>query len=196
MLESALLALFEKEQPSIYKVRDCLTRLARFTSRPNQSVAGDWIIFWASREGCVDKTFGTGVTVDDVWLEMQEYLIRLGSRKEGRTCEGAEILRKVGPFPNLSNSMKGKYEITGTNGLRIIFDDIKTDEDKDVSVKGENLKEKVVEVDVIYSSPAVIAMQTEDENGECDFYVLTPVRDLRREVNKFLGAERRRFLFN
>lgn len=196
MLESALLALFEKETPSIYKVRDCLTRLARLASRPNQALAGDWIIFWTSRQGAVDKTFGTGLSLEDDWVEMQEYLIRIGSRKDGRKFEGAEVLRKVGPFPNFSNSMRGKYEIMGTNALRVTFTDIKTDEDKDVEVGGNVLKEKVVDVDVIYSSPALIAMQTEDASGECDFYVLTPVRDVQREVNKFLGLERRRFFFN
>lgn len=196
MLESALLSLFEKEQPSIYKVREILTRLASLVKRPNQAIAGDWIVFWASREGCVDKTFGTGVTEDDMWLQMQEFLLRFSSRKEGRTVQAAEVIRKVGPFPNLSNSMSGKYEIMGTNGLRMTFDEIQTDESKDVEVKGAKITEKVVDVDVIYSSPQLIAMQTEDESGECDFYVLTPVRDIKREVNKLLGLERRRFFFS
>merc|ERR1712176_1044747 len=125
-----------------------------------------------------------GITIDDMWMHMQEYLIRIGSRKEGRVVEAAEILRRVGPFPNQSNSLKGTYVVNGTNGLQINFNKIATDE------------EKKVDVDVIYSSQAMIAIQTLDEGGECDFFVLTPIKDLQRRLNKELGLERRRFFFN
>lgn len=196
MLEAALLQLFEKEEPDIFKVRELLTRLARLTPRPNTAITGDWIIFWASREGCVDRVFGTGVTEENWWLEMQEFLLRLSTRKEGRVVEAAEVLRKVGPFPNQSNSLKGTYVTQGTNGLRLVFNDISSDEGLEVEVEGNKIKEKVVEVDVIYSSKGILAMQTMDDGGECDFFVLTPIRDLQREVNKLLGLERRRFFFN
>jgi len=195
MLESALLQLFQREEPNIIRVRDCLTRLARLDPRPNTAVKGDWIIFWASREGCVDRVFGSGAT-NEWWLNLQEFLIRLSSRKEGRLVEGIEIIRKVGPFPNQSNSLKGTYEPYGTNGLRINFTEIQSDDGKDVEVEGKIVKDKAVEVDVIYSSPGILALQTQDEAGECDFFVLTPIDDLEREREKLLGLERRRYLLN
>lgn len=186
-----MLDLFQDEEPSIYKVRDCLMRLSKNCPRPNQQIQGDWIIFWASREGCVDKLFGTGMT-EPWWMEMQEYLIRIGSRKEGRVVEAAEVIRRVGPFPNQSNSLKGTYSIAGTNSLQFRFTEIKTDDEKEI----EGCKEKVIDVDVIYSSANMVALQYEDTSGECDFYVLTPVEDLTREVNRLVGAERARYFFN
>ena len=32
------------------------------------------------------------------------------------------------------------------------------------------MSDEVIDVDVIYSSKTMIALQWEDENGECDFY--------------------------
>ena len=93
-------------------------RLAKTNKKPNQNLAGDWIIFWASREGCqkprllrlqkemprgVDKLFGTGMTDEGWWLQLQddfvcceslceslceEYLLRLSSKKQGGTSFG------------------------------------------------------------------------------------------------------------
>lgn len=197
MLEAALLdLLYETDEPDILKVRDCLTRLSQLNPTPNTTIQGNWIIYWASKEGVVDKVFGTGVTIDDDWLTMQEFLFRITSKKEGRVIEGAEIIRRIGPFPNQSNSLKGKYAIAGTNGLRIIFDMIQTDDEKDVEVKGEIVSTKEIVVDVIYSSKELVAMQTTDDGGECDFFVLTPIEDLEKERNRLVGGERRRYFFN
>ena len=53
MLEGALKTLFQRmDEPDIFKVREILMRLAKTNKKPNQNLAGDWIIFWASREGC------------------------------------------------------------------------------------------------------------------------------------------------
>eukprot|EP00931_Biecheleriopsis_adriatica_P122796 TRINITY_DN97839_c0_g1_i1.p2 TRINITY_DN97839_c0_g1~~TRINITY_DN97839_c0_g1_i1.p2 ORF type:complete len:294 (+),score=56.10 TRINITY_DN97839_c0_g1_i1:55-936(+) len=196
MLEGALLTLFQRmeDAPDIYKVREILGKLAKLNPRPNQNLAGDWIIFWASREGCVDKLFGTGMTDEGWWMQLQEFLLRLGPSKKGRIAEAAEIIRKVGPFPNQSNSLKGKYAPTGTNRLRIIFDEIKTDDGKELTVReGER---KVVDCDVIYSSKTMMALQWEDANGECDFYVLTPVDDIKKKVDEFVGTAKARTFFN
>lgn len=203
MLEAVLLKMFdESDEPDILQMRETITRLAMLTPLPNSQVVGDWIIYWASREGCVDRVFGTGMTIeaDGVFgfggMQMQEFLLHFSSKKEGRACEGAEIIRKVGPFPNQSNSLKGKYVIAGTRGLRIEFTGISTDEGNDVELKGEKVSEKVIELEVLYSSKNIVAMQAQDEKGEYDFFVLTPIEDLEKEANRLLGGERRRFFFN
>lgn len=196
MMEGALKTLFARmDEPDIYKVREILMRLAKTNPRPNQTLTGDWIIFWASREGCIDKLFGTGMTDEGWWMQLQEYLIRFGKKKEGRICEAIEIVRKVGPFPNQSNCLRGKYAISGTNRLKITFSEMKTDEGKDLEFR-EGKKKMVVDVDVIYSSKKMIAIQWEDDNGECDFYVLTRVKDLIAERDKFVGTSRARYFFN
>mmetsp|Transcript_40033 Transcript_40033/g.95610 ORF Transcript_40033/g.95610 Transcript_40033/m.95610 type:complete len:289 (-) Transcript_40033:75-941(-) len=196
MMEGALKTLFARmDEPDIYKVREILMRLAKTNPRPNQNLAGDWIIFWASREGCIDKLFGTGMTDEGWWMQLQEYLLRFGKKKEGRVCEAIEIVRKVGPFPNQSNCLRGNYAISGTNRLKITFSEMKTDEGKDLEFR-EGKKKMVVDVDVIYSSKKMIAIQWEDDNGECDFYVLTRVKDLIAERDKFVGTSRARYFFN
>ncbi|CAJ1429322.1 unnamed protein product, partial [Effrenium voratum] len=196
MLEGALTTLFKRmEEPDIFKVREILMRLAKTNPRPNQKLTGDWIIFWASREGCVDKLFGSGVTEEGWWLQMQEYLLRLSNKKQGRKVEAIEIVRKVGPFPNQSNSLKGTYAASGTNRLKIVFTEMKTDEGKDIEPRGGKDK-MVVDVDVIYSSKNMIALQWEDANGECDFYVLTPVNSILEERDKYVGTSRARNFFN
>jgi len=203
MLESVIKELFDRsDEPDIFQVRDCLSRLARLSKRPNTTISGDWVIFWASREGCVDRLFGSGITEEEGGIGgffkyvTQEYYIRIGSRKDGRSVEGAEVLRKVGPFPNQFNSFKGTYEVIGTTGLRIVFNKIQTDEEKDLEVKGEVLSEKTIEVDVIYSSKGMVCLQKQDSAGEFDFFVLTPVEDVNVEVNKLLGAERKGLFFS
>lgn len=196
MLEGALLQLFDRgDDPDIYKVREILMRLAKTNPRPNQTVAGDWIIFWASREGCVDKLFGTGMTNDGWWMKLQEYLIKFGSRKGGRILEAAEVIRKVGPYPNQSNSLKGIYTVAGTNRLQITFNEMKTDGGSELPFPN-NEKEKVIVLDVVYSSPKMVCLQWEDENGECDFYVLTPVENIYSEVDRLVGTTRARYFFN
>jgi len=194
VIEGAILQLFQDEEPSIYKVRDCLASLGKLVKKPNTSVAGDWIIFWASREGSVDKVFGPGVT-KDWWLQMPEYLIRFSTKQGGRVVEAAEVIRKVGPFPNQSNSLKGVYSVAGTNGLQIKYNKIQTDEEEDLPIPGGG-EEMVIDVDVIYSSKTMLALQWQDTSGECDFFVLTPVEDTQRELDKLTGAERARFFFN
>lgn len=197
ILEAALLTLFKSDAPDIYEVRSCLTRLATLTTRPNSSIVGDWIIFWASKEGSVDTTFGTGITLNNWWLKLQEYLIRFRNRKEGRTVEAFEILRKVGPFPNQSTHLKGTYVAAGTNGLQIDFQDMRTDEGTDIKLAdGTVMLKKSVVLDVIYSSPKILAIQAQDSNGECDFFVLTPVEDVQREADRLTGQERRKYFLN
>jgi len=196
MLEAALLKLFEYDEPDIFKVRDILSRLARLSKKPNAQIFGDWMIFWASARGCVDKVFGTGVTFKDQWVTLQEYLLRLSTKKEGRLVEAAEVLRRVGPFPNEHNIMKGVYAVSGTTTLRITFDDIKTQSDKKLELP-DGATEKIIDLNVIYSSKGILAMQyTDEESGECDFFVCTPVDDMQTELKKLLGLDRRRFLFN
>lgn len=196
-MEAALLTLFKSDAPDIYEVRSCLTRLATLTTRPNSSIVGDWIIFWASKEGSVDTTFGTGITLNNWWLKLQEYLIRFRNRKEGRTVEAFEILRKVGPFPNQSTHLKGTYVAAGTNGLQIDFQDMRTDEGTDIKLAdGTVMLKKSVVLDVIYSSPKILAIQAQDSNGECDFFVLTPVEDVQREADRLTGQERRKYFLN
>ncbi|CAL1149278.1 unnamed protein product [Cladocopium goreaui] len=196
MLEGALKTLFKRmDEPDIFKVREILMRLAKTNTKPNQNLAGDWIIFWASREGCVDKLFGTGMTDEGWWLQLQEYLLRLSTKKQGREAEAIEIVRKVGPFPNQSNSLKGTYVPSGTNRLKIIFTEFKTDDGKDMKPRGDQ-EEVVIDVDVIYSSKTMIALQWEDANGECDFYVLTRVNSIIEERDKFVGTSKARNFFN
>jgi len=196
MMEGALKTLFKRmDEPDIYKVREILMRLAKTNPRPNQNLTGDWVIFWASREGCIDKLFGSGMTDEGWWMQLQEYLLRFGKKKEGRVCEAIEIIRKVGPFPNQSNCLRGKYECSGTNRLKIVFKEMKTDDGKDLEFR-EGKDKMVVDVDVIYSSKKMIAIQWEDSNGECDFYVLNRVSDIIAERDKFVGTSRARFFFN
>ena len=92
--------------------------------------------------GGVDKLFGTGMTDEGWWLQLQEYLLRLSTKKQGREAEAIEIIRKVGPFPNQSNRLKGSYVPSGTNRLKMIFKEFTTDEGKDMKVRGD--KEELV----------------------------------------------------
>lgn len=196
MLERGLLELFDRmEEPDIYKVREILMRLAKLTPKPNQKLAGDWIIFWASREGCVDKLFGCGATDEGWYMQLNEYMLRFSTAKKGRVVEAAEIIRKVGPFPDRSYRMKGKYTIQGVNGLKIVFTDLKEPDGKEMEARGG--KDKIViDCDVLYSSKTMIAMQWEDNNGECDFYVLTPVEDIDAKADEFTGVSKAKTFFN
>eukprot|EP00929_Paragymnodinium_shiwhaense_P016733 TRINITY_DN12535_c0_g1_i1.p1 TRINITY_DN12535_c0_g1~~TRINITY_DN12535_c0_g1_i1.p1 ORF type:complete len:315 (+),score=75.24 TRINITY_DN12535_c0_g1_i1:61-1005(+) len=187
LLESVLLTLFQADTPDIFRVRDCLTRLARLDPRPNSSIAGEWMIFWASKEGCVDQIFGTETTIDDPWKKIKEYMIRFTGKKQGRFVEGAEIVQPVGPFPNRQNSLFGKYAIMGTTSMRITFDDVQDDEKKAITFK-DGAKEKVIDLNVIYASKRLVAMQWSDESGECDFFVLTPV-EWEEKRKKLLGQD-------
>lgn len=198
--ESNILELFKlTEEPSIYTVRAALATLAKLCPRPNANIQGDWIIFWASREGCVDRVFGTGKTDVGWWYQMQEFLLRFGSKKEGKVCEAAEIIRRVGPFPNEANSLKGSYLTAGTTGLKIVFTEVKTVDGREIELQDGTFakQKKIIKCDVIYSSEKMVALQAEDKkSGEFEFYILTPVENIRTEVNRLLGAERARFLFN
>lgn len=199
ILETALLNVFkDTESPDIFKIRDLLTRLARLTPKPNKLVAGNWIIYWASREGCVDRAFTSGCAKDVWWLELQEFVLRLSRRKEGKKAEAFEILRKVGPYPNQSNSLRGEYTTSGVNGLQIKFTEFKTDDGNEVELAdGTVVTEKVIDLDVIYASPKILAVQsTENETGECDFYVMNAVDSIENECARQVGEERRRFFFN
>merc|ERR1719253_263792 len=124
---------------------------------------------------------------------MQEYLLRFSTRREGRKVVGVEVIRKTGPFPNQANLMKGTYQIAGTRGLTITYNDIQTEGDEDVEVDGKKVLSKTVELDVLYASDGLVAFQTE---GEEDFFVLTPIEDIRQKQSQLLGRERARFFFN
>eukprot|EP00930_Biecheleria_cincta_P084347 TRINITY_DN73832_c0_g1_i1.p1 TRINITY_DN73832_c0_g1~~TRINITY_DN73832_c0_g1_i1.p1 ORF type:complete len:296 (-),score=52.59 TRINITY_DN73832_c0_g1_i1:205-1092(-) len=197
MLERGMLELFDKmEEPDIYKVREILMRLAKLSSKPNQKLAGDWIIFWASREGCVDRLFGSGATDEGWYMQLNEYMLRFSPAKKGRVVEAAEIIRKVGPFPDRSYRMKGKYSIQGINGLKIEFTELREPDGKEMKARGGKDK-LVVDCDVLYSSKTMIAMQWEDSNGECDFYVLTPVEEgIDAKADEFTGVSKARTFFN
>jgi len=192
----------ETDLPDIFLMREILGRLSRFDPTPNRNIQGDWIIYWASKERAVDEIFGTGITIDseDMFgfgaLVLDEFLLQFSSRKQGRKVLGVEVAKKTGPFPNQSNVLKGTHSIVGTRGLKIQFDDIKTAGADDVEVKGEKILSKTVEVDVLYASKGMIALQTEAEAGEYDFFVLTPIDDIYSKHEQLLGQHRRRFLFN
>lgn len=197
MLEAGLLELFDKmEEPDIYKVREILMRLAKLSSKPNQRLAGDWIIFWASREGCVDRLFGSGATDEGWYMQLNEYMLRFSTAKKGKIAEAAEIIRKVGPFPDRSYRFKGKYVVEGVNGLKIVFDDLKEPDGKAMKARGGKNK-LVIDCDVLYSSKTMLAMQWEDTNGECDFYVLTPVEEgIDERADLFTGVAKAKTFFN
>eukprot|EP00933_Yihiella_yeosuensis_P063303 TRINITY_DN66412_c0_g1_i1.p1 TRINITY_DN66412_c0_g1~~TRINITY_DN66412_c0_g1_i1.p1 ORF type:complete len:337 (+),score=49.33 TRINITY_DN66412_c0_g1_i1:40-1011(+) len=198
MLEGSLLQIFDqRDEPDIFKMREIMMRLAKLCARPNQTITGDWIIFWASRDGCVDKLFGTGMTKEWYFI-LQEYLLRFKKLKNRgkviRYCEAHEILRKVGPFPMQSNCFKGSYKAEGPHQLQITFNDIRTDDDKPI-VEKEDGNDKEIVLDIIYSSPKLLIFQSEDDNGECDFYVCTPIDDIIKKRDKLVGADKGDTLF-
>jgi hypothetical protein len=206
MLEASLLKLFdETDEPDIFVMRETLSRLAGLVPKPNADIIGSWIIYWANREGATDRVFGTGATIEENGAfglgfggkVLQEFLIRFFPKREGRRVEAAEIIRKLGPFPNESNVMKGSYEAEGTRGLSIKLDDIKTLAGEEVEVKGEKIASKKIQLDVLYASKTMVALQAEGEQeGDFEFFVLTPIEDMNRKQEQLLGLERRRFLFN
>jgi len=201
LLEGVLLELLEKDVPNIFKVREILARLSKTQKKPNQKLDGDWMLFWASRDLIVEKVWSTGVHMKNDLTELKEIVLRLGGRKEGRLIEATEIYSRVGPFGNFANTLLGTYAVDGPTALQIRFDQFKDyvmegDEAADIDLP-DGQKEKILDLDVIYSSKKLIALQSsETENGECDFYILTKVPGYEEQVKEFLGLNRVRTLFN
>lgn len=198
IVESALVTFIEENdpEPDIFKIRELMARLTKYQDRQNRALAGDWIMLWASRPDAVAKVWCSGIT-DSIWqLELEEYLIRFGTRKAGRLISAREVLRKIGPFPNRSVTLLGYYKIGGSTELQIIFDDYTMDVEEPDAKMFNGRKKKVSDLNVIYSSPRLIACQWQGPDGECDFFVFTPIEDIDRMNNKLLGAERKRFFWN
>merc|ERR1711982_76144 len=101
------------------------------------------------------------------------------------------VLRRVGPFPNQSNTMKGTYKATGTTGLTMEFTDIQTDQGKHVELEnGLRIADKQVVLDCIYSSKTMLAFQSQEEDGECDFYVCTPLDNIYDKLDSLTTKDR------
>jgi len=197
LLEGVLLELLEdKDEPNIYKVREILARLSKTQKRPNQKLDGDWEVYWASRDSIVEKVWGTGLTVGDALVELKEIVLQLGNRKAGRVVEAAEITSRIGPFPNTANLMKGQYSAEGATSVELVFDMFEDLNGEPIELPG-GLRKKVLNLDVIYASKNMIALQSQEtSNNECDFYVLKAVEDYEMKRDEFLGLTRRKYFFN
>jgi len=171
---------------------------------PNLKMPGDWEFLWASNQASVDRFFGSGYTDDSWQYNLCEYLLRVERKKknrgeiessnEGSKCEAFEIIRKAGPYPDQYNCLKGKWAAADENRLQLVFNQAETDTGNPLTFRHKK-KRMVVRLMVIYASKTLAALQTEDEEGKCDFYVMKHIEDIETRRDELIGITKNETFF-
>ena len=80
------------------------------------SLAGDWKLVWASSDDAV-CSIGSGLHTLPLTL-LEDIFVSFS----GGAVETAEVLRVMGPFPNVRNTLAGKFNFPGGGAMSLSYD--------------------------------------------------------------------------
>jgi len=119
----------------------------------------DYKMAWVGSDEAVCHV-GTGL--HNVPLaRLQEVFMTLGKSR----MEVSEVIRILGPFPNVKNVLKGKVDVNGkSGGMSITYDSMIDGTGKEI-LAGKEENKKVVGLDVIFASEDFIVCKVPAEDG-------------------------------
>ncbi|CAM9131171.1 unnamed protein product [Choristocarpus tenellus] len=129
------------------------------------SLSKDWRLFFVSSDDAL-SAMGTGLHKLPL-TRMEDFFLSIsGSGATGRRIEVVEVMRILGPFPNVRNTLKGMCKGVGPNSLSIKYTSMVDGTGKEVkSGKGE--LDRDFEVDVAFAGMDVMVMALKGK-GEGD----------------------------
>ncbi|CAN0357578.1 unnamed protein product [Discosporangium mesarthrocarpum] len=128
------------------------------TLKPSQSphIDKDWRLIFVSSDETL-ATVGTGLHKLPL-ARMEEMFLTFSGGLTGRNVEVVEVIRVLGPFPNLRNTLNGNCKVTGPNSLMMRYTRMIDGTGKEMqSGKGE--LDRVVDVDVVFSGQEVLVLR-------------------------------------
>jgi len=164
------------------KILDAIQQLIQASSTPgaaslrfvvNGPTRRDYRTAWAGSEDAICY-IGTGLQKVPL-ARLQEVFLTLGRK----SVETIEVLRILGPFPNIRNTLTGRTKIVdandgatatrSSNTIRIVYDRMVDGLGKEISA-GKSVNERTIDLDVLHASelaivcrPSTLDSPTEDD---------------------------------
>uniref|UniRef100_A0A7S2UVC0 Plastid lipid-associated protein/fibrillin conserved domain-containing protein n=1 Tax=Fibrocapsa japonica TaxID=94617 RepID=A0A7S2UVC0_9STRA len=179
IVADGLLELCTAEKRDTEKISSVVEELKKYTDSimPAQSsnLRGDWEVVFVTDADALDHV-GTGLRKLPLTKMEAMFLSFDGSRSVGRSIEASEILRILGPFPNVKNKLSGTYKAQGARSLSIKYDlmidgtgkEVKSGSattDRSISINVEFVGEKAL-VATIPSSQHIMVLKREVDLDE------------------------------
>eukprot|EP00614_Pseudopedinella_elastica_P008278 CAMPEP_0172587586 /NCGR_PEP_ID=MMETSP1068-20121228/6612_1 /TAXON_ID=35684 /ORGANISM="Pseudopedinella elastica, Strain CCMP716" /LENGTH=287 /DNA_ID=CAMNT_0013382651 /DNA_START=192 /DNA_END=1055 /DNA_ORIENTATION=+ len=116
------------------------------------SLAGDWRLVWVSGDEAL-ACVGTGLHKLPLTL-LEDMFLSLGKPAIGAKLEVAEILRILGPFPNVRNTLAGTWKPSadGKFGISLVYDTM-VDGNGGVIKAPDGSERRKVPLTAAYASP-------------------------------------------
>jgi len=112
-----LLGLCSQSTRSLEEIAEVINELQELsaTTKPAQSakIYGDWRLAYVSAAAGLDE-IGTGLHKLPLTRMEDLFLSFSGSKAAGRAAACTEVLRVLGPFPNLRNKLSGDFGISSS----------------------------------------------------------------------------------
>lgn len=143
---------------------------------PSQ-VEGDWRLIWVSNDDAF-TTIGSGLHKLPLTL-MEDIFVSFRSSGKSkapiRKVETAEILRVLGPFPNVRNTLSGSWSLSSAprpaGGLGLVYDTM-TDGNGGTIKAPDGSETRSVPFDVAYANGEALVLLNDRTTGSADPQIL------------------------
>ncbi|CAM9411444.1 unnamed protein product [Scytosiphon promiscuus] len=138
---------------------DLRSRTSALKPAQSYDLSRDWRLVFASDDDAI-SVVGTGLHKLPL-TRMQDFFMTLsGSSTTVRQIVAIEVLRVIGPFPNLRNTLSGDCKSTGTDSLNIRYSSMIDGTGKETGGSQTGEQDRVVDVDVAFVGQGALVLQS------------------------------------
>lgn len=182
-LANTLVELCSAPKRDMGAINNAAKELRATQDRPAQGeLSGDWRLTFVSSNDILGA-FGTGLHTLPL-TRMEDTFVNFKGGRQGRQIETIEVLRVMGPFPNIRNTLSGTYQTIGLDTLSIKYTSMIDGTGKEIT-SGSAAMDKVSEFGVLFVGADVLVLEPKGiKSAEVPLMVLQKEKDLRDALEK------------
>ncbi|CAN0507999.1 unnamed protein product [Ectocarpus sp. 12 AP-2014] len=141
------------------EIADLRSRTSALKPAQSYELGKNWRLVFASDDDAI-SVVGTGLHKLPL-TRMQDFFMTLeGGSNTARNIVTIEVLRVIGPFPNLRNTLSGDCESTGAGSLNIRYTSMIDGTGKETGGSQTGEQDRVVDVDVAFVGQGVLVLES------------------------------------
>lgn len=151
----------KRDVPAIDAKVATLKSLSQATSHQQKALIKDWRLVFVSNDAMLG-TLGTNLhklpltRMEDLFVSFKK------NKAQGRTIETIEVLRVLGPFPNLRNTLYGTYEAQSPNSLTIKYSSFVDGTGKEIT-SGTAATDQAVSIKVVFVGSELLIFEAKPQ---------------------------------
>ena len=158
-LADELLRLCQAPRRDISAINGLVAQLRDLSDGPAQSKAllKDWRLAFVTSDEVLGAV-GTGLHKVPFTRMEDTFITFGGSRSSGKAVETIEVLRVLGPFPNVRNTLTGTFQTQGPNALSITYSSLVDGTGKQIT-SGSAATDRAISIGILFAGTSLLVLE-------------------------------------